>query len=75
MTRDPWPKPATEIDDDEGDRQLLLLAIAELALRRPGFDWTLRRLAGRLQGTGEFDAFKQTSANIVRPETNAVVRK
>jgi hypothetical protein len=59
-----WPKPATDAVDDEGDRQMLLLAIAELALRRPGWDWTLGRLAERLSGREMFDSFKQSSARV-----------
>jgi hypothetical protein len=51
--------PATSEDNDEADRQMLLLAIAELALRRPGWDWTLRRLAGRLNGIDAFETFKR----------------
>jgi hypothetical protein len=61
----PWPKQPTADDDDEADRQMLVLAIAELALRRPGWDNTLRRLAGRLHGEGMFVAFKNTSRGVV----------
>ena len=55
-------KSATPQDDDEADRQMVLLALAELALRRPGWDQTLRRLAARFDDGGKwFDAFKITS--------------
>lgn len=68
MNRPTWPRPATAEDDDEGDRQMLLLAIAELALRRPGWDRTLGRLAERLSGREMFEGFKETSEGIVVPE-------
>lgn len=38
---------------------MLLLAIAELAVRRPGWDWTLGRLADRLGGRSLFEGFKR----------------
>ena len=58
---------ATPEDDDERDRQLLLLALAELALRRPGWDETLRRLAGRLRGGDLFDEFKRLNSDVIEP--------
>jgi hypothetical protein len=51
---------------DEGHRQLVLLALAELALSRPGFDYAVREIAKRLQGEEMFDAFKRTSADRVK---------
>lgn len=62
-----WPLPATLNDSDEADRQMLLLAIAELGLRRPGWGWTLRCLATRLLDHNEFDGFQKSSADIVNP--------
>lgn len=67
MTNVPWPKQPTIDDDDEADRQMVLLAIAELALRRPGWDATLRRLAGRLHGEEMFDKFKETGGDVTKP--------
>lgn len=69
MNKLPWPKPATPADDDEGDRQMLLLAIAELALRRPGWNWTLGRLAERLHGRAEFEEFKRIADDTSTRET------
>jgi hypothetical protein len=60
-----WPEPS---GDDDADRQMLLLAMAELALRRPGWNWTLGRLAERLGGRDLFEAFKKTSADTVQPD-------
>jgi hypothetical protein len=58
---------------DEGDRQLILLAIAELALSRPGWDWTLGRLAELLStspavadGRVMFEQFKSANADRVK---------
>ncbi len=53
------------IEIDEGDRQMMLLAIAELALSRPGWDWTLGRLAELLHGRSMFDEFKRLNADRV----------
>ena len=50
-------EPATPDDDDEADRQMLMLALAELALQRPGWRETLGRLAARFDGHGLFEAF------------------
>jgi hypothetical protein len=49
--------PATPDDNDEADRALLILALAELAALRPGWKETLGRLAGRFDGRGMFDDF------------------
>lgn len=47
---------------DEGERQMLLLAIAELALSRPGWDWMLGEVADRFEGRAMFDQFKKLNA-------------
>jgi len=59
MTAPPWPLPATREDDDEADRQLILMALAGLVLRRPGFEAALRRIASRLSGAAMFDSFRK----------------
>lgn len=53
--------------EEEGDRQLVLLALANLALQRPGFDHALRTLAARfgMRGDGLFEQFKELSRNQV----------
>lgn len=51
---------------EEGNRQLVLLAIAELALSRPGFDHALGLIADQLGGREMFDGFKRTSADRVK---------
>lgn len=51
------------------DRQTLALALAELSLRRPGWFEYLREMAERYLGAArEFEAFRQTSADIIAPE-------
>lgn len=57
---------------DEGDRQLILLAIAELALSRPGFDDTLRRIAKLLFGVEMFGGFKRCNADRVKASHGSV---
>lgn len=51
---------------DEGQRQMTLLALAELSLRRPGFDLCIREIAFKLRGVEMLESFKKTS---VEPET------
>jgi hypothetical protein len=51
---------------DEGERQMILLAMAELALSRPGWDWTLGETAEKLHGREMFEGFKKTSADRVK---------
>jgi hypothetical protein len=55
-------------DLDEGQRQMILLAIAELALSRPGWDWTLGEVAKVLQGEEMFTEFKRLNADGVKAE-------
>ena len=52
---------------EEGERQMILLAIAELALTRPGWDWCLGELAEKLSGREMFEGFKVTSSDRVKP--------
>ena len=46
----------------EEQRQATLLALAQLAHRRPGWDVMLGEIADSLQGRAMFDKFKETSA-------------
>jgi hypothetical protein len=57
---------------EEGDRQMMLLAIAELALSRPGFDYALGEIAKQLQGAEMFAEFKRLNADRVHTERIAV---
>lgn len=51
---------------EEEERQLLLLAIAELSLERPGWDDTLGRIADNFHGRKMFDEFKRVNADRVK---------
>ena len=51
---------------EEGQRQLVLLALAELALSRPGFDWTLGEIADLFFGREMFEGFKRSNADRVK---------
>jgi hypothetical protein len=44
---------------EESDRQATLLALATLALHRPGWNWMLGEIAEKLQGRQMFDEFKR----------------
>jgi hypothetical protein len=51
---------------EESDRQLMLLALAELALSRPGFNATLVPIAELLAGQEMFEEFKRINADRVK---------
>ena len=51
---------------EEGDRQIMLLALAELALSRPGFDYALREIAKQLNGAEMFAEFKRLNTDRVK---------
>lgn len=53
---------------EEGDRQMILLGIAELALSRPGWDDALGEIAKQLGGEKMFAEFKRLNADRVRIE-------
>lgn len=53
---------SVQVEIDEGQRQTILLALAELALRRPGWNETLTETASRFDGVEIFEKFKVTSA-------------
>lgn len=52
---------------EEEDRQSILLALAELSLRRPGWLDHLGRVADRFGGREMFDGFRETSADLIGP--------
>lgn len=54
--------------EGEGDRAMILLALSELALSRPGWDDALRRIAERFYGGEMFERFKATNADRVKAE-------
>jgi hypothetical protein len=58
---------------EEGDRQLVLLAIAELSLSRPGWDYALGLIADQLQGREMYDEFKRLNADRVKAERTDLV--
>ena len=45
-------------DLDESDRQMTILALAHLALERPGWDDALSRVADKMGGKPLFEEFK-----------------
>lgn len=51
----------------EAQRQMLLLALAVLAQRSPGFDQMLTELAIMFQGQEIFTAFKALAPTVVPP--------
>jgi hypothetical protein len=57
---------------DEGQRQMLLLALAELALSRPGWDHSIREIASRFSGLEMYESFKLSNADRVRESRGPV---
>jgi len=55
------------VDLDEEQRQMILLALAELSLRRPGWHAALGDMASQFCGREMYDAFRKTSDDIVPP--------
>jgi hypothetical protein len=53
---------------EEGQRQMVLLAIAELALSRPGWDYALGEIAKQFRGEEMFAEFKRLNADRVKAE-------
>jgi hypothetical protein len=52
---------------DEGDRQMVLLALANLALLRPGFDFAIGLIAEKLDGKEMCEEFKRLNSDVVKP--------
>ena len=61
---------------EEEERQMLVLALAELALSRPGWDDSIREIAVKLDrpGTPMYEGFKVTSADRVKAERTSLVK-
>jgi hypothetical protein len=53
---------------DEGQRQLSLLALAHLALLRPGFEYALGELAEVFHGREMYEEFKRANADRTPPQ-------
>lgn len=57
-----------EITIQEEQRQILVLALAELALSRPALEHaTILPIVDELRGREMFETFKRTSADRVKP--------
>ena len=54
------------------ERQTILLALAELSLRRPGWLDHLGRIADRFRGRTMFDGFRETSADLIEPSKSVL---
>ncbi len=61
-----------KVELSEEGRQLILLALAELALSRPGFDYALRQLALLFLGEEMFEHFKKLNADRVKESRSSV---
>ena len=59
----------------EEERQMILLALAELSLRRPGWLDALKRVAGTFDGREMFNGFRVTSADMIAETTQNADRR
>jgi hypothetical protein len=50
----------------EEERQTILLALAELSLRRPGWLDHLECIANKFNGPSMFKSFRETSADLIQ---------
>jgi hypothetical protein len=55
---------------DECDRQATILALATLALHRPGFDTMLGEIAEKLKGRDMYEKFKEFDNDGIRTNGN-----
>jgi hypothetical protein len=55
----PPPPDLISVTFHEGERQMVLLALAQMALNRPGWKIPLEDLAKKLKGLGMFENFKR----------------
>lgn len=58
----------------EDRRQAIVLALAELSLRRPGWLDYLRDIVGDLFASKMFDSFRETSGGVIKPDPERVQR-
>jgi hypothetical protein len=67
-----------KVELEDGERQLVLLALAELSLSRPGFDFALNNIAVKMDNAmvgfesesrrGElYDAFRELNRDRITP--------
>lgn len=61
-----------QVSLEEEQRQATLLALAELALSRPGWDYMLGEIAELLQGREMFGEFKRLNADRVKSERSSL---
>lgn len=54
------------IEVSEGERQVIVLALADLALSRPGWNPMLSELAARFAGVAMFEHFKRSNSDRVK---------
>lgn len=57
---------------DEADRQAIIMALAGLALRRPGWNQYLRGIAEQFRDVEMFDEFKRLNADLVKPDGDII---
>lgn len=62
------PQPPRLVFDEDGDRQLVLMALAHLAVERPGFDYALNKIAMNIDNVvdGRAKLYDQFIALAVR---------
>lgn len=57
---------------EEGDRQMIVLALAQLSHTRPGWLYALTEIAKRFRAEAMFESFRTTSSDLKREDVNAL---
>lgn len=62
------PSPLITVSISEEERQATVLALARLALSRPGWGVFLSGVAEKLNGREAFESFKKSNNDLVPPD-------
>jgi hypothetical protein len=57
----------TTITVDESQRQATVLALASMALQRPGWDFMISEIADKFAGREMYESFKRFNADRIKP--------
>ena len=51
---------------EDGQRQMMVMALADLSLRNPGWVWAIRQIAEKLRANDMYNQFRELRADLVR---------
>ena len=64
-----------QIEIAESDRQAILLALAKLYHTRPGWDYMMERIAGKLDGRELYESFKLHGPDAPHPHNRVAAHE